>query len=131
MTKMKRQSVLFIVFLLHNMMQYTIRFDTISNLSKLVQTCSTLFKLVQPCSNLFKTTIWQISIKYLRCDLTQSYQFLSILKLTCKHVLYDFKLVWTCPNLSKTKTWRNSIKYVYMCLNMSKLVQNYNMTKFY
>ena len=76
------------------------------------------FKLVLTCLNMSKNTKCWNCLKFeqhLRCNLTQSYHFLSMLKLTCWHVLYDFKLVWTCPNLSKTTTWRN-------LLNVSKCV---------
>ena len=47
-------------------------------------------KLVQTCSNLSKIQYDEMLLnltKYLRCNLTGSYHFLLILKLTCKHVL--------------------------------------------
>ena len=60
--------------------------QTRPNLSKLVQTCSNLFKLVQICPKLQHDKILLNLSKHLQYNLTQSYHFLSILKLTCKHV---------------------------------------------
>ena len=77
------------------MMQYMIRFDTISNLSKLVQTCpKLLYDEIQLNLIKYLLTCKHVLIRFQTClNLSKHVQ-------TCPKLQYDKIILQTCPDMS-------------------------------
>ena len=107
------------------MMQYMIRFDTISNLFKLVKTCANLFKLVQTCSKLQYDEILLNLMQFdtIRHDFIWFYKHVQ----TCHNAMIWFDtILQTCLNLSKKMT-----KYIKIHLKFLRNVFFFLTTKLF